>query len=101
MGEIDLKLSELFPAARHAKKCKLPGDESAHTADEEEPPLLNIFETKKVRGWYACGRANKSGGGYEMTGKVEVELELLTSDEVLALHAETLCSPHHHCYTLC
>ncbi|EGD79809.1 hypothetical protein PTSG_10792 [Salpingoeca rosetta] len=75
LAAIDLNLLEMPAPFKLPKKCKMYTQEY-HDKHER----INLFKAKRVAGVYPCTRG---GGekGEELTGKLEVEIELLTAEE--------------------
>ncbi|KJE97724.1 Fer1l3 protein [Capsaspora owczarzaki ATCC 30864] len=72
LGNIDLNLSKMIPFEKNASGCKLGKEYS-------EGDYISLFEKKRVKGWIPVTRGTKDQ--LEMTGKVEIEIELLTEEE--------------------
>ena len=50
--------------------------------DENKNPRMSLFEKKKMRGFWPV--FDDSLGTRELTGKIEMELELLTEEDAIA-----------------
>eukprot|EP00052_Salpingoeca_macrocollata_P020806 m.175674 g.175674 ORF g.175674 m.175674 type:complete len:2346 (-) comp21363_c0_seq2:105-7142(-) len=75
VGSIDVKLSDMLVPVKDAKDC----DFQREVTDED---FLNLFKARRVKGWYPVTRGAKEKE--EQTGKVEVEIELMTMEEAMA-----------------
>ncbi|XP_062543493.1 otoferlin [Armigeres subalbatus] len=76
LGTLNLDLAQLLRPTSKAAKCSLqpPG---ATKRDQ----YLNLFREDKVRGWYPIvGKVNNK---LTQTGKIELELQILTEEEAL------------------
>eukprot|EP00043_Microstomoeca_roanoka_P019046 m.208684 g.208684 ORF g.208684 m.208684 type:complete len:2004 (-) comp16932_c1_seq2:1013-7024(-) len=75
LASIDLNLLAIPPPFKLPKKCK------AYTSqylEKHEP--INLFKAKRVAGVFPCMKGGGESGG-SLTGKLEVEIELLTAAE--------------------
>ncbi|CAF1425575.1 unnamed protein product [Adineta ricciae] len=73
LGALTLDLNRLYKPAKNSEFCTidiLNDDSSSH---------ISLFEMKRVKGWWPC--IDVAGGDPELTGKVELELEILTEEE--------------------
>uniref|UniRef100_A0A3Q1H831 Otoferlin n=1 Tax=Anabas testudineus TaxID=64144 RepID=A0A3Q1H831_ANATE len=73
LGTLDLNR---FPrGAKTAKQCTIE-----MVTNEGEMPMVSIFKQKRIKGWWPFVARNEEDE-YELTGKVEAELHLLTGEE--------------------
>uniref|UniRef100_T1JKN2 C2 domain-containing protein n=1 Tax=Strigamia maritima TaxID=126957 RepID=T1JKN2_STRMM len=72
LGEIELNLVNLLPPFKSAKTTNLDGKITRENT-------INLFDKKRVYGFWPCH--NNARDGNELTGKLEMELELLTEEE--------------------
>ncbi|XP_061482497.1 otoferlin isoform X2 [Rhineura floridana] len=75
LGGIELDLNHFPRGAKTAKQCTLELG-----TGETEVPMVSIFKQKRVKGWWPF-LARDENDEMEMTGKVEAELHLLTTEE--------------------
>lgn len=76
LGTLTLNLSHFTRPTSSAKICSM----------ERRGDYVNLFGKKKIRGWFPMyGRSNV--GKTSQTGKVNLELEILSEDEALAFPA--------------
>lgn len=73
-GAISFNLNRFPRGAKNSKLCTLDMLKS------ENVPSISIFKQKRVRGWWPF-YVKKQNEEMELTGKVEAELHLLTSEE--------------------
>jgi len=71
-GEADKK-----PKKKYQKVPNVPTD-----SNDVQSKMVSLFENKRVKGYWPCYSDEK--GTMELTGKVEMELELVTLDEAEA-----------------
>lgn len=81
IGSYDIDLTKMF----------LPPKKSSNTSVEKQlewinkprnpDDLFSIFTKKRVGGWYSC---TPPGKGTKCSGKIELEMELLTEEEAVA-----------------
>nr|XP_036865380.1 otoferlin isoform X2 [Manis javanica] len=75
LGAIELDLNRFPRGAKTAKQCAME-----MATGEVDVPLVSIFKQKRVKGWWPLLARNENDE-YELTGKVEAELHLLTAEE--------------------
>ncbi|XP_016085589.1 otoferlin isoform X5 [Sinocyclocheilus grahami] len=75
LGAIELDLNKFPRGAKTAKQCSLN-----MVLKEHELPTISIFRQKRVKGWWPFV-ARDENDEFELTGKVEAELHLLTAEE--------------------
>ncbi|KAK2884131.1 hypothetical protein Q8A67_017768 [Cirrhinus molitorella] len=75
LGAIELDLNKFPRGAKTAKQCSLD-----MVLKEHELPSISIFKQKRVKGWWPFV-ARDENDEFELTGKVEAELHLLTAEE--------------------
>ncbi|XP_057208496.1 otoferlin isoform X11 [Triplophysa rosa] len=75
LGAIELDLNKFPRGAKTAKQCSLD-----MVLKEQELPSISIFKQKRVKGWWPFV-ARDENDEFELTGKVEAELHLLTAEE--------------------
>ncbi|XP_073788762.1 otoferlin isoform X48 [Danio rerio] len=75
LGAIELDLNKFPRGAKTAKQCSLD-----MVLKEHELPTISIFKQKRVKGWWPFVAQNENDE-FELTGKVEAELHLLTAEE--------------------
>uniref|UniRef100_T1K6Z8 Ferlin C-terminal domain-containing protein n=1 Tax=Tetranychus urticae TaxID=32264 RepID=T1K6Z8_TETUR len=83
LGYLHLNLLEFPRGSRTARDCNLGNLlESKETKLQKDlkKARINLFKEKRVRGWWPF-YAKLSDGKDELTGKMEAEFELLTSEE--------------------
>uniref|UniRef100_G3TSJ9 Otoferlin n=1 Tax=Loxodonta africana TaxID=9785 RepID=G3TSJ9_LOXAF len=74
-GAIELDLNRFPRGAKTAKQCSME-----MATGEVDVPLVSIFKQKRVKGWWPLLARNENDE-FELTGKVEAELHLLTAEE--------------------
>ncbi|XP_048951397.1 otoferlin isoform X3 [Canis lupus dingo] len=75
LGAIELDLNRFPRGAKTAKQCTME-----MATGEVDVPLVSIFKQKRVKGWWPL-LARDENDEFELTGKVEAELHLLTAEE--------------------
>ncbi|XP_039094290.1 otoferlin isoform X2 [Hyaena hyaena] len=75
LGAIELDLNRFPRGAKTAKQCTMD-----MATGEVDVPLVSIFKQKRVKGWWPLLARNENDE-FELTGKVEAELHLLTAEE--------------------
>uniref|UniRef100_G1QPS9 Otoferlin n=1 Tax=Nomascus leucogenys TaxID=61853 RepID=G1QPS9_NOMLE len=75
LGAIELDLNRFPRGAKTAKQCTME-----MATEEVDVPLMSIFKQKRVKGWWPLLARNENDE-FELTGKVEAELHLLTAEE--------------------
>ncbi|XP_047710268.1 otoferlin isoform X3 [Prionailurus viverrinus] len=75
LGAIELDLNRFPRGAKTAKQCTME-----MATGELDVPLVSIFKQKRVKGWWPLLARNENDE-FELTGKVEAELHLLTAEE--------------------
>ncbi|CAF1179002.1 unnamed protein product [Didymodactylos carnosus] len=77
LGFLMLDLNRLTKPAKDADYCKLS------ILDHHKNSTANLFEMKRVKGWWPCIDVDEHGEQI-LTGKVELELEVVTEEEAQA-----------------
>ncbi|XP_028250804.1 otoferlin [Parambassis ranga] len=75
LGAIELDLNRFPRGAKTAKQCTIE-----MVTNEAEMPTVSIFKQKRIKGWWPFVARNEEDE-FELTGKVEAELHLLTGEE--------------------
>uniref|UniRef100_A0A672ZSN8 Otoferlin b n=1 Tax=Sphaeramia orbicularis TaxID=375764 RepID=A0A672ZSN8_9TELE len=75
LGAIELDLNRFPRGAKTAKQCTIE-----MVTNEAEMPMVSIFKQKRIKGWWPFVARNEEDE-FELTGKVEAELHLLTGEE--------------------
>ncbi|XP_071050803.1 otoferlin-like [Onthophagus taurus] len=75
LGAITIDLNRFPRGAKSSKLCTLDMLKS-----DGSVPMINIFKQKRVKGWWPFF-IKKDNEDLELTGKVEMEIHLLTRDE--------------------
>eukprot|EP00064_Thunnus_orientalis_P012952 superscaffoldBa00002049_g12988 len=75
LGAIELDLNRFPRGAKTAKQCTIE-----MVTNETEMPMVSIFKQKRIKGWWPFVARNEEDE-FELTGKVEAELHLLTGEE--------------------
>ncbi|XP_025026309.1 fer-1-like protein 6 [Python bivittatus] len=70
LGSLEMNLNGFPRAAKSAKRCDI-----SMVRETSEENKISIFQQKRVRGWWPFIKAG------ELTGKVEAEFHLVTSEE--------------------
>ncbi|CAF4514045.1 unnamed protein product [Rotaria socialis] len=73
LGALTLDLNRLYKPAKDPDFCTLD------ILNDDASNSVSLFEMKRLKGWWPC--VNVEGGDPELTGKVELELEILTEEE--------------------
>ncbi|CAF0790229.1 unnamed protein product, partial [Didymodactylos carnosus] len=73
LGALTLDLNRLFKPAKDSDFCTLD------IIDNDPSNLVSLFEMRRLKGWWPC--VNVEGGDPEITGKLELEIEILTEEE--------------------
>uniref|UniRef100_A0A182YBU5 C2 domain-containing protein n=1 Tax=Anopheles stephensi TaxID=30069 RepID=A0A182YBU5_ANOST len=90
LGTMELDLTRLPVPASSPDACKqLPQSLSLTGSGSGTGSLLNLFVRRRVRGWFPVhGSSNASGsdatdqhGGVSLTGKIDLELEILSHED--------------------
>ncbi|ESN95703.1 hypothetical protein HELRODRAFT_114638 [Helobdella robusta] len=76
LGAMTFELTQFPRGAKSSKQCTLD-----MLKTDGSVPQINLFKHKRVKGWWPF-YVKVSGEEMELTGKVEAELHLLTSEEV-------------------
>ncbi|XP_031628335.1 otoferlin isoform X2 [Contarinia nasturtii] len=74
LGAISLNLNRFPRGAKSSKLCTLD------MLKLDNVPTVNIFKQKRIRGWWPFF-IKKENDEFELTGKVEAEIHLLTKEE--------------------
>uniref|UniRef100_A0A3Q3G455 Otoferlin n=1 Tax=Kryptolebias marmoratus TaxID=37003 RepID=A0A3Q3G455_KRYMA len=72
---IELDLNRFPRGAKTPKQCTIE-----MVTNEAEMPMVSIFKQKRIKGWWPFVARNEDDE-FELTGKVEAELHLLTGEE--------------------
>ncbi|XP_061750148.1 otoferlin-like [Nerophis ophidion] len=75
LGAIELDLNRFPRGAKTAKQCTME-----MVSNEAGVPTVSIFKQKRIKGWWPFVARNEDDE-FELTGKVEAELHLLTGEE--------------------
>uniref|UniRef100_A0A3Q2XW12 Otoferlin n=1 Tax=Hippocampus comes TaxID=109280 RepID=A0A3Q2XW12_HIPCM len=75
LGAIELDLNRFPRGAKTAKQCTIE-----MVTNEADVPTVSIFKQKRIKGWWPFVARNEEDE-FELTGKVEAELHLLTGEE--------------------
>ncbi|CAF1366895.1 unnamed protein product [Rotaria sordida] len=76
LGALTLDLNRLYKPAKDSDFCTLG------ILNDDASSCISLFEKKGVKGWWPC--VNVEGEDLELTGKIELELEILTEEEAHA-----------------
>lgn len=74
LGAISFDLNRFPRGAKSSKLCTLD------MLKLDNVPTVNIFKQKRIRGWWPFYR-KRENDELELTGKVEAEIHLLTTEE--------------------
>ncbi|CAF1637643.1 unnamed protein product [Adineta ricciae] len=75
LGALTLDLNHLCKPAKDADECTLD------ILDDQTSNCVSIFDIKRLKGWWPC--VDLHDGKSQLTGKIEIELEILTEEEAL------------------
>ncbi|XP_061418483.1 otoferlin isoform X4 [Lethenteron reissneri] len=75
LGAIELDLNRFPRGAKTSKLCSLD-----MLKTDGSVPMISIFKQKRIKGWWPFAARNENDE-LELTGKVEAEIHLLTSEE--------------------
>lgn len=75
LGAFTMDLNRFPRGAKSSKLCTL------NMLTDPHIPHMSLFKQKRVKGWWPFAVKSESGDEYELTGKVEAELHLMTSEE--------------------
>ncbi|TMS21639.1 Otoferlin [Larimichthys crocea] len=75
LGAIELDLNRFPRGAKTPKQCTIE-----MVTNEGDLPMVSIFKQKRIKGWWPFVARNEEDE-FELTGKVEAELHLLTGEE--------------------
>jgi len=81
LGQLELNLNRMPKPAKSARRCtleQLPTFAEGRASSSVE--TISLFEMKRVYGWWPCV-AQEPGEDMQLTGKVEMAIELLTKEE--------------------
>uniref|UniRef100_A0A182S8T1 C2 domain-containing protein n=1 Tax=Anopheles maculatus TaxID=74869 RepID=A0A182S8T1_9DIPT len=88
LGTMELNLTHLPVPASSADACKLSDSLSLTGSGSSTADYLNLFTRRRIRGWYPVHGKNTSNidasdryGGVSLTGKIELELEILSHED--------------------
>ncbi|KAJ8922149.1 hypothetical protein NQ315_004084 [Exocentrus adspersus] len=73
-GSLSFELSKMPRGARMAKKCTL-------SILEPNAPRMNLFKARRTKGWWPFKRFDQQLGKDVLQGKLEAELEIVTSED--------------------
>lgn len=76
LGSLTLDLNHFPRGAKSSKLCTLDMLKTDGTV-----PQMSLFKHKRVKGWWPFAVKNENNDEYELTGKVEAELHLLTTED--------------------
>ncbi|KAH3809212.1 hypothetical protein DPMN_137573, partial [Dreissena polymorpha] len=76
LGALTLDLNRFPRGAKSSKLCTLN-----MLKNDGSVPQMSLFKQKRVKGWWPFAVKNEQTDELELTGKVEAELHLFTSDE--------------------
>ncbi|XP_030841562.1 myoferlin isoform X6 [Strongylocentrotus purpuratus] len=77
LGSIELNLNGMPNPAKKARQCSLK--QLPNEAKGKEVSMVSLFEAKRLKGWWPV--ISEESGEREITGKLELELEILTEQE--------------------
>ncbi|CAB1335532.1 unnamed protein product [Coregonus sp. 'balchen'] len=75
LGAIELDLNHFPRGAKTAKQCSIN-----MVLNEQDIPMVSIFKQRRIKGWWPF-LARDENDEFELTGKVEAELQLMTAEE--------------------
>uniref|UniRef100_A0A8C7U591 C2 domain-containing protein n=1 Tax=Oncorhynchus mykiss TaxID=8022 RepID=A0A8C7U591_ONCMY len=75
LGAIELDLNRFPRGAKTAKQCSIN-----MVLNEQDIPMVSIFKQRRIKGWWPF-LARDENDEFELTGKVEAELQLMTAEE--------------------
>ncbi|GAB1610572.1 myoferlin-like isoform X9, partial [Argonauta hians] len=84
LGVLELNLNAMPSPAKKASQCSL---KQVPTAGGPPLKTFSLFEQRRIRGFWPC--YNEEKDGRQLTGKIEMELELLTEEEATQRPAGT------------
>ncbi|CAF3639300.1 unnamed protein product [Adineta steineri] len=73
LGALTLDLNHLYKPAKDFDGCTL------EMLNDQISNTVSIFDIKRLKGWWPC--VDIHSGNSELTGKIEIELEILTEEE--------------------
>ncbi|XP_053394702.1 otoferlin-like isoform X2 [Mercenaria mercenaria] len=76
LGALTLDLNRFPRGAKSSKLCTLN-----MLKNDGSVPQMSLFKQKRVKGWWPFAVKNEQTDELELTGKVEAEMHLFTSDE--------------------
>jgi hypothetical protein len=85
LGTLELNLDNMPAPAKKSAQCDLTMVPELEKKEEEKTKkikMVSLFESKRLKGYWPCFSDEK--GAPELTGKVEMELELVTEEEAVA-----------------
>jgi len=77
LGTVELNMNNMPAPVKNAKSCDL--DQLPDLVSGRQVKMVSLFEQKRLKGFWPC--YSDESGTRELTGKVEMELELLTEEE--------------------
>ncbi|CAF3604526.1 unnamed protein product, partial [Rotaria sordida] len=75
LGALTLDLNRLYKPAKDSDVCTL------EIVNDQLSNYVSIFEIKHLKGWWPC--VDLQSGNPKLTGKIELELEILTENEAI------------------
>ncbi|TGZ59552.1 hypothetical protein CRM22_009033 [Opisthorchis felineus] len=78
LGTLELNLANMPAPAKSARKCSLNMLQTVN----RDVKTMNLFDCRRAKGYWPF--MNDESGEQEITGKIEMELELLTKAEAIA-----------------
>ncbi|KAM9433738.1 otoferlin-like isoform 1-T1 [Salvelinus alpinus] len=75
LGAVELDLNRFPRGAKTAKQCSIN-----MVLNEQDIPMVSIFKQRRIKGWWPF-LARDENDEFELTGKVEAELQLMTAEE--------------------
>ena len=76
LGSVEFNLTRFFKPVTSARRCSV----NQVSWRDDLSNCDNLFKRKRMKGWWPV-IANPDGNNPEITGKVEMELEILTADD--------------------
>ncbi|XP_038071057.1 myoferlin-like isoform X3 [Patiria miniata] len=77
LGTLELNLNSMPAPKKKSRQCGLK--QLPDNKEGKEVPMVSLFEQKRVNGWWPC--MSEETGERELTGKLEIELEIVTEQE--------------------
>ncbi|KAK2145131.1 hypothetical protein LSH36_700g01069 [Paralvinella palmiformis] len=79
LGTLELNLNNMPTPTKKSSKCTLDRLPNIEKGNVKPVRMISLFEQKRVKGYWPC--YNDESGAKELTGKVEMELELVPETE--------------------